>query len=179
MKTAPLSIIILDQHLALGGALGETLDRRFGKRIRLSNFSDADSCIGKLAPDSQVFILDYASDANDPANTRRWKLFNAIRWADPQSMITLLRSTGNITVAKEKMLKQISTFIVKKENHLYALLNHLDESPYQPELDTETYSAPGKQSRYHIRGFPLFLLRVFLAIGIITGIVLLGVKLFY
>lgn len=165
MKTAPLSIILLDQFTTLGSELSEQLKSRFGKRIRLSNFSDADACLDKLVPDAQVFILDYYADFSDPQNLRRWKFFNTIRWADPKSLVTLLHSKGTRAEAKETMLQQISGYITGKENRQYATLYHLQ--PYQSFAGEPKAVAPESPKRqYRNRGyiiaFAMFVLGIML-----------------
>ncbi len=169
MKTAPLSIILLDQFTTLGGELTDTLESRFGKRIRLSNFADADACLDKLVPDTQVFILDYYADISDPQNLRRWKFFNIIRWADPKSLVTLLHSNGTRAEAKETMLQQISRYITGKENRQYAQLHHLQ--PHKPFADEPKYvPLEDKKNEYRIRGY------IVVFALILLGLVLLAVS---
>jgi hypothetical protein len=163
MKTAPLPIILLDQFTTLGDELTDTLESRFGKRIRLRSFADADACLDELVPDAQVFILDYHSDFSDPQHLRRWKFFNTIRWADPKSLVTLLHSNGTRAEAKETMLKQISRYIIGKENGKYSLLHNLQ--PHQPFADEPKYVPPGDQKKeYRIRGYGVAIILLLLGI---------------
>lgn len=97
MKSAGINLFILDDHTLMVGNLSKYLINKFGERINISIFFDADKCIRNIDEDSHVIILDYHSYGKAIKNGQ--DNFDYIKNQKPETEVTLITSDKDAPAA--------------------------------------------------------------------------------
>lgn len=134
MKTAVLNLLILDDKTIMAGPLSDYLNSRFGRRVAISTFFDADRCMRAMDNNSHVIILNYFINGKDKDNRYKNGLntFNSIKKHNPSAEVTMITSNGDMTKATEEMQRGACEYIMHREQYLYDILQVLDSTVVVP-----------------------------------------------
>jgi DNA-binding NtrC family response regulator len=132
MKTNQLNLLILDDNSLIADPLSKYLNNRFGSRISLSTFIDADECIRNINRNSHVLILNYAMNGEDKGAGRRAEIFKSIRKLNPKTDVTMFTSKQGVFDATLEIQKNASDYIRKKERYLQDALSMIDDTVFIP-----------------------------------------------
>jgi ActR/RegA family two-component response regulator len=172
MKTTPLNLLVLDKNSLIVGPLSTYLNSRFGERVNISTYSDADECMLYVDKKSHVIILDYFINHEDRNATKGLKVFETMRKRNPESKVTMLTSREDIGVAIEEMQQGASKYIMKNERGLYDIRFVLDKVVIAPiktvAIPIITLPIRKLLHYYNLKSYLMMFLVAFLSVGILV-----------
>jgi ActR/RegA family two-component response regulator len=126
METPALNLLILDDNKVIAGELSNYLNTRFGTRIKIAAFLDAELGIQNIKEQSHVIILNYSlpNETREPKKGQRF--FNSIKRKNPKTKVAIITSDKDVANATEEMKRETSKYIMKRR-----LLNSVVNSPYK------------------------------------------------
>ena len=99
MKTSALNILILDDNTLIVDSLCKHLNERFGTRVNISTFFDADKCIRNIDEQSHVIILDYFLNDKDKGFGNGMNIFDQIKKLNPKTKAIIISANKSASSA--------------------------------------------------------------------------------
>ena len=168
LKSSELNLLILDDNTLIGGPLSQYLHSRFGQRINLSMFIDAEECMRNINKRSHVLILNYSSSDTDDGAKNRGEIFKTIKRRNPKAEVTMLTSKLNILGATEELQRRASDYIRKKERYIYDVLLLLKKVVFVPVKTYVILPVRRIANEYKINFFVLMILTSFVSVGLLV-----------
>jgi hypothetical protein len=179
MKTTPLNLSVLDKNSIIIGPLSTYLNTRFGERINITPYSDAEVCMQFIDDNSHVIILDYFINHEDRTGTKGLKLFETMKKRKPGSKVTMLSSREDIDVATEEMQQGASKYIMKNERGLYDIRFVLDKAARPMKtivIPVITLPIRKLVHYYNLKSYLMMFLVAFISVGILVIAGYVGLK---
>lgn len=108
METQGINLFIVDDNNLMVTTLQQYLQNRFGLGLKISTFSDGESCLEKVDAKTNIVILDYYMDGKDGLETL--KLIKAI---NPKTEVIMLSSNEDMGLAVETFRAGANDYVVK------------------------------------------------------------------
>lgn len=176
MEPTALNLLILDDNKVIAGDLSNYLNNRFGARVKIAAFLDADTGIQNIQEKSHVMILDYSLPHEGKGAKSGQKFFNSIKRLNPKTKVTVFTSDNDIAGATEEMKRGASKYIMKLN-----LLNAVVVSPFKtvvlPISKVITYPIKRVIHYYNINQYLMMFLVAFASIAFVVLAVALSVQL--
>jgi CheY-like chemotaxis protein len=176
METTALNLLILDDNKVIAGELSNYLNNRFGAKIKITAFLDADTGIQSIEEKSHVIILDYSLPNEVKGAKSGQKFFNSIKRLNPKTKVTVMTSDNDVAGATEEMKIGTSKYIMRLN-----LLNAVVVSPFRnvvlPISKVITYPIKRVLHYYGIKQYLMMFLVAFGSIAFIVLAVFLSVEL--
>jgi ActR/RegA family two-component response regulator len=171
-----LNLLILDDNKVIAGDLSNYLNNRFGSRIKIAAFLDADTGIQNIREQSHVIILDYSLPNKVKVAKSGQKFLNSIKRSNPKTKVTLITSDKDIAGATEEMKIGTSKYIMRLN-----LLDTVVISPFKtvviPFSRVITYPIKKVLHYYNIKQYLMMFLVAFASIAFVVLAVFLSVEL--
>ncbi len=132
MKTQSLNLLIVDKNKMLVDRLSLYLKDKFGIKVNISSFFDAESCAVKVDEESHVLVLDYFINKEKTPDKEASRIFDSLKQKNPNVKVTMISSEEEAAKAMEEMKKETTNYIIKQENQpekMLSLLNRMTLSP--------------------------------------------------
>lgn len=125
MGSAAINLVLLDSKSVMAGPLSSYLNNRFGKRVNISTYYDADKCMRSIDEKSHVVILNYYFDANEKERDSKASLniFNTIKKVNPSGDVTMITSGGNLENVTKELQRGTCEYIMQREQYLHDLIH--------------------------------------------------------
>jgi DNA-binding NarL/FixJ family response regulator len=108
MQTQGLNLFIVDDNKLLVMDLKNYLQTRFGVSIKVSTFSDGESCLEKVDKDTHIVILDYFMEGKNGV-----EVLKSIKEINPETEVIMLSGNEDIAVAIESFRSGANDYVVK------------------------------------------------------------------
>lgn len=169
MKTTALNLALLDDSTLMGNTLSAYLTNRFGARVNVSVFYDADRCMRETARDTHVIVLDYAVDGK--ARKNGTEKFNYIKTLHPEREVSLIVSDDEAGAAIEEVQREASEYIIDREGYSRNIVHHINKKVVKPIKTFVAYPISQIAHYYSVQNYLMMFVVAFISVG---GLVLAG-----
>ena len=176
MEPSTLNLVILDDNKVIAGDLSNYLNSRFGARVKIAAFLDAEIGIQNIKEQSHVIILDYCLPNEVKGSKNGQKFFNSVKRLNPKTKVTVIKSDRDIAGATEEMKRGTSKYIMRL-NLLHAVVISPFKTVVIPLSKVITYPIKRILHYYSINQYHMMFLVAFASIAFIVLAVFLSMQL--
>lgn len=108
METQGVNLFIVDDNKLMVNTLKQYLQNRFGAGLKISTFSNGESCLEKVDLDTHIVILDYYMNGKNGLDIL--KLIKAI---NPKTEVIMLSNNEDIGLAIETFRAGAKDYVIK------------------------------------------------------------------
>ncbi len=108
MEAQGTNLFIVDDNPLVIADLRNYLENRFGLNLRISTFTDGESCLRKLTKDINIVILDYFMEGKNGLD-----VLKSIKTISPKTEVIMLSSNENVAVAIESFRLGAKDYVLK------------------------------------------------------------------
>jgi DNA-binding NarL/FixJ family response regulator len=107
-KTQGINLFIVDDNKLMITDLKHYLQNRFGVSLKISTFTDGESCLKKVDENTDIVILDYFMEGKNGL-----EVLKAIKAINPKTEVIMLSSNEDIALAIEAFRMGAKDYVVK------------------------------------------------------------------
>ncbi len=126
-----LNLLIIDDNRLIIDSLTKYLVDRYGSRISIASFVNAESCLLKMDDKSHVLILDYFSGPEDKVKNGL-DMYHTIKMKKPGAKATVFSSSGDVASAIEEIKHKVNDYVMKRMQYLQTTLRVFEEGFIHP-----------------------------------------------
>jgi DNA-binding NarL/FixJ family response regulator len=159
METQGINLFIVDDNKLMVADLKYYLQNRFGVSVRISTFSDGESCLEKIDKDTHIVILDYFLDGKNGL-----EILKLIKEVNPKTEVIMLSSNEDIVLAIESFRNGATDYVVKGQGSwkkITKLVNYIITEPIRILV-----------REFGVTKFTAIFLLTFVSMGIVVYMVL-------
>ena len=127
MKTQETNLFIVDDDVLMLTALKHYLYNRFGNGLRISTFTDGESCLKKVDEETDIVILDYHMEGKNGLD-----VLKSIKSTNPKTEVIMLSSNEDKGVVLETFKVGAKDYIIKGQGawrQLTSIVNYIVTEP--------------------------------------------------
>jgi DNA-binding NtrC family response regulator len=113
MKKQGMNLFIVDDDKLVVSDLKIYLNFRFGNDIRISTFTDGESCLKKIDKDTHIVILDYFLNGKNGV-----EILKLIKDINPKTEVIMMSSNEDVSLAIQSFRNGASDYVIKGEGAL-------------------------------------------------------------
>lgn len=108
METQGLNLFIVDDNNFMVTALKQYLQNRFGLGVRISTFTNGESCLEKVDKETNIVILDYFMKGKNGL-----EVLKSIKAINPKTEVIMLSNNEDMAIAIETFRAGAKDYVVK------------------------------------------------------------------
>ena|ERR1035437_9912839 len=108
MKTQGLNLFIVDDNKLMVTTLKQFLQSRFGLDVRISTFTDGESCLEKVDKETHIVILDYFMKGKNGLETLK-----SIKAINPKTEVIMLSNNEDMALVIESFRAGAKEYVIK------------------------------------------------------------------
>ncbi len=127
METQGINLFIVDDNKLMAMDLKIYLQNKFGTSVKISTFSDGESCLEKVDENTNIVILDYFLDGKNGL-----EILKLIKTINPKTEVIMLSSNEDIALAIESFKMGAKDYVIKGNGSwkkLNKLVNYIVTEP--------------------------------------------------
>lgn len=127
MKSQGTNLFIVDDNILIVKALKQHLQSKFGEHLKVSTFTDGDSCLENVDENTHIVILDYFMEGKNGLD-----VLKSIKKINPKTEVIMLSSNEDISLAIETFRAGAKDYVLKGKGSwekLARLVNYIVTEP--------------------------------------------------
>lgn len=127
METQGINLFIVDDNKLVSADLKYYLINKFGTGVKISTFTDGESCLNKIDKHTHIVILDYFLNGQNGL-----EVLKSIKAINSKTEVIMFTNNEDISMAVESFRMGATDYVIKgkgSSNKLYKLIYHIITEP--------------------------------------------------